>query len=82
MGYPGEECTIPTKKGMMIKGPALVTKGKESEEIQKVVEFLNQNTYIGESKSTWTNAIRPVKKSNGTIRLCMNMMALNEICEL
>mgnify|MGYP002141430597 CR=1 FL=1 len=31
------------------------------------------------SDSEWNNTVRPVIKPDGTIRLCMNLMALNEI---
>ncbi|KAI5150716.1 hypothetical protein ENBRE01_1662 [Enteropsectra breve] len=78
-GYIGEECAIPTEKNQMVVAkPLCIKKGMEREVMAEIQNLLNKG-YITESSSEWNNIIRPVLKSNNSIRLCMNMMALNEI---
>ncbi|KRH91833.1 putative Reverse transcriptase, LTR Retrotransposon, partial [Pseudoloma neurophilia] len=42
---------------------------------------MESEKYIRASKSTWNNRIRPVDKPDGSVRICLDLMALNQITE-
>ncbi|KAI5178984.1 hypothetical protein PAEPH01_2586, partial [Pancytospora epiphaga] len=50
-----------------------------SGKMEETIAKLKRKGYIRDSESKWNNMIRPVPKPNGSVRLCMNMMALNDI---
>ena len=45
------------------------------------IEDLLKKKYIARTASTWNIMIRPVLKPDKSIRICLNLMALNEITE-
>lgn len=80
-GYEGDECSIRTKEGEMVVSKTIAIKPKFIQSIKETVSELETKGIIRKSKSDWSNPIRPVIKPNGKIRLCMNMMALNDLVE-
>ena len=80
-GYPDEECTIKTEEGKIIKGFTCTLKKGMYDKTNEAIDKLLNKGYIKESRSEWNNPIKPVIKPDGSIRLCMNMMALNSITQ-
>ncbi|KAI5179472.1 hypothetical protein PAEPH01_2652, partial [Pancytospora epiphaga] len=80
-GYTGEKCEINTHKGKMVQARYRPVKTSLSAAMEETIQNLLAKDYIRESSSVWNNMIRPVPKPDGSIRLCMNMMALNDITE-
>lgn len=52
---------------------------RHEEKVNKEIGSLKAKGYIRDSTSKWRSPIRPVLKPDGTVRMCMNMMALNEL---
>lgn len=78
-GYQGEECRINTEEGKMVRAKECSIAKAMVAGTETAIKELIKKEYIRESRSEWTNPVRPVVKPNGTIGLCMNMMALNEL---
>ena len=58
----------------------IIKKGIQ-EAVNEELNTLLKKDYITESNSSWNNMIRPIIKPDKSVRLCMNLMALNEIVE-
>ncbi|KAI4293288.1 hypothetical protein PAPHI01_2562 [Pancytospora philotis] len=80
-GYSGEICTIPTIQGKMVRAKPRIENAKMTKMIETAVKRLIAGEYIRPTESMWNNLIRPAPKPDGSVRLCMNMMALNDITE-
>lgn len=50
-------------------------------ETKKELENLEKAKIIRKSNSEWRSPMRPVRKPNGKIRICTNLIAVNEITE-
>ena len=80
-GYTGRKCKIKTLPGKMVKAKSTQIKKGMLEKVSNEIDSLKAKGYIRESVSEWRNLIRPENKPDGSIRMCMNMMALNELVE-
>ncbi|ELQ74820.1 RNA-directed DNA polymerase, LTR Retrotransposon [Trachipleistophora hominis] len=80
-GYIGEECKINTQEGKMVKARPYNNTGPLKEKVEEEIQNMLKKGYIRPSDPEWCNPVRPVEKKNGTIRLCLNLMALNELVE-
>jgi hypothetical protein len=77
--YPGEECIIETTppdaivqmKPMRVKSTMKLLVGQE-------IKNLMRKGYIRRSGSEWRSPIRPVMKPDGSVRMCMNLMRMNQ----
>ena len=79
--YPGEKCRIKTLEGKEVRAAECNIKKGMQDLVNIAIEDLLKKKYIARSTSTWNNMIRPVLKPDKSIRLCLNLMALNEITE-
>ncbi|KRH93375.1 putative LTR retrotransposon [Pseudoloma neurophilia] len=77
--YEGIEIFLNTIEGKMVKAKPNSFKGKKREKIEQEIDRMLKKGYIRESYSTWNNSVRPVEKPDGSIRICLNLMALNRI---
>jgi hypothetical protein len=80
-GYTGMECEIKTPPGKIVKAKATRVKASMLEKVDKEIDNLETKGYIKDSESKWRNPIRPVIKPDESVRMCMNMMALNTLVE-
>lgn len=77
-----EICKIKTKKD--IKACALGRRKIEQSVIKRTkdeLQKLEDAGIIRKSRSVWRSPIRPVENPDGSIRICTNLIALNEIVE-
>ncbi|KAI5152345.1 hypothetical protein ENBRE01_2758 [Enteropsectra breve] len=76
------KCAIKTQVGKRVSVPG--KRRVENSIIERTKEQLRkleEAKIIRKSSSTWRSPVRPVEKSDGSIRICTNLIALNDIVE-
>ena len=77
----GTECTINTKEGACLYTPPQIIPQALERRIIEQIKILTEKGFIRESRSTWCNRIRPVEKDDGSVRITMNFIRLNNITQ-
>jgi hypothetical protein len=76
-----EKCKIVTKREAKVVKKGVVVPHALNSKLSEHLVNLEKRGVIRKSTSDWRNPIRALQKPNGEIRLVLNFMALNDLCE-
>jgi hypothetical protein len=75
------ECEIKTEPGKIVVNPIYNVAQSYEEGVEKSFNRLLKKGYVIEPKSTCLTNVKPVFKDDGSIRLTINLIKLNQIVE-
>lgn len=76
------ECHINTRTNTRISWSRPIRSYQDKIEFDKLVDELEKKGIVEKNTSTWLNPVVLVRKSNGSLRFCMDFRRLNDEVEL
>lgn len=76
------KCHIPTRPGDVATGGTYFISYAEEKQINEEISRLLKLGYIRPSTSMWLNKLKPVIKPNGTLRITLNLIKLNQLVSI